>query len=154
MSTTDTNQTTLNSIAASIETLDQSLTTAAAAIKSEIATLQAANPGLDFTNLNQAVTDLETASAAVSGIVPATPAPPAPTAAQAYDPGTNLPLYSYTGPVGGTVPSGAWTQVTDATDANGGALWTFASDTAGGQPTGAAADWVPYTGSITTPTTT
>lgn len=70
-------QATEASIAAEIETDVAADNAATAAIQAEIASLQAANPGIDFTALNQAVTDANAATAAEQALVPPPAAPPA-----------------------------------------------------------------------------
>lgn len=60
-------------INADVTTIEQgvsNLGTAATAIQAEIAALQAANPSLDLTALNQAAADLTGAVSAVSAIAP------------------------------------------------------------------------------------
>jgi chromosome segregation ATPase len=52
------------------------LNTAAAAIQTEIASIKSANPTVDFTGLDQLVSDLSTATAAVEANVPPPPATP------------------------------------------------------------------------------
>ena len=51
------------------------IATAVTAIQAEIAALKQQNPALDFTGLDQAVTDLANATSSVQGLEP--PAPPA-----------------------------------------------------------------------------
>ena len=59
-----------NAVAAQIETDVAAENTATTAIEAEIAALQAANPSVDFTPLNQAVTDLNSATASEQAVVP------------------------------------------------------------------------------------
>ena len=59
-----------NAVAAQIETDVAAENTATTAIEAEIAALQAANPSVDFTSLNQAVTDLNSATASEQAVVP------------------------------------------------------------------------------------
>jgi chromosome segregation ATPase len=54
------------------------LGTATAAIQTEIQNLQAANPALDLSGLNQAVTDLTTATGNVASLATPPSPPPAP----------------------------------------------------------------------------
>ena len=74
------------------------------------------------------------------------PAPAAPTAAVAMDPADNKPLYTFTGPAGSAIDTTVWIPSVDVKGANGEDLYTFVNDTPGGAPTGASADWAPYTG--------
>lgn len=67
----------LNTDVTALEASVAAINTAVTAVAAEIAALQAANPGVDLTGLNQAVTDLQTATSAVQGLEP--PAPPAAT---------------------------------------------------------------------------
>jgi len=67
-----TQQDDLNAAAQEIEADVAKQNTALAAIKAEIAALQGANPALDFTALNAAVGDLDTATAAEQAVVPPT----------------------------------------------------------------------------------
>ena len=60
----------VNAAAQQIEADVAAENTALAAIQAEIATLQAGNPALDLTGLNQAVADLGTATAAEQAVVP------------------------------------------------------------------------------------
>ena len=147
----------LNTISGDLTTLSESLDTDATNIENEIAALQAANPTLDLTALIAASAGLDTsrqaldaAAAAVStaaGTVGAI-APTIPTPVQAFDPGStpaNLPLYTYAGTL--PAPGAPWSAATDVTGTGGVVLYTFASDTPNGAPTGAQAGvWVPYTG--------
>lgn len=77
------------------------------------------------------------------------PAPdqPPPAAAVAVDPATGKPTYTHVGD--NPVDPGAWPTVDDGHGANGETLYTFVNDTAGGPPTAASAEWVPYTGTFT-----
>ena len=59
-----------NALAQQIETDVAAENTALTAIEAEIAALQAGNPAVDFTALNQAVADLGTAAAAEEAVVP------------------------------------------------------------------------------------
>ena len=134
-------QSEINTEAAQIQTEVTNLQVDDSAIQAEIAALQAANPTLDFTPLTAAIGNLVTQVGVTSAIPPAAPV-------QAFDPGTNLPLYSYAGTA--PVQSPPWTQVSDVTGPNGEALYTFANDTSGQPPTGAApGQWVPFTGTTT-----
>ncbi len=67
-----TQQDDLNAAAQEIEADVAKENTALDAIKAEIASLQGANPALDFTALNAAVADLGTATAAEQAVVPPT----------------------------------------------------------------------------------
>ena len=60
----------VNAAAQQIEADVAAENTALAAIQAEIASLQAQNPALDLSALNQAVTDLGTATAAEQAVVP------------------------------------------------------------------------------------
>ena len=62
------------------------------------------------------------------------------------DPADNKPLYTFTGPDGSTIDNTIWIPSVDQKGANGEALYTFVNDTPGGAPTGASAEWTPYTG--------
>ena len=69
-------QSQLDAITAQLGTIDTTLETAVTAIEAEIASLQAANPTVDFTGVNAAVAKLQTDVSAAAAIPPA--APPAP----------------------------------------------------------------------------
>jgi len=148
----------MSSIAA-LNTAIGDLTTEVTAVQTAITDLVA-----EVTNLNTAVGSgdaaaIQTATSAVNAATNAltaaakadpgpqlTPPPPPPVGTQAFDPGTNLPLYSQSVP--GSVASPPWTAVTDVTGTGGTTLYTFAGDTAGQPPTGATSTWAPYTGTL------
>ncbi len=60
----------VNAAAQQIEADVAAENTALTAIQAEIAALQAGNPAVDFTSLNQAVADLGSAAAAEEAVVP------------------------------------------------------------------------------------
>jgi hypothetical protein len=74
----------VDALTAQVDQVTADLTTAQAAIQTEIDALSAANPGVDLTALQAAVAPLDAAVVALGGLTPtppvAPPAPPAPAA--------------------------------------------------------------------------
>jgi hypothetical protein len=68
----------LDAITAHLTTIQTALTTDTQAILAEIATLQNANPQLDFTAVNTELANLDQTVAGVTAIPPATPPAPTP----------------------------------------------------------------------------
>jgi hypothetical protein len=74
----------INAAAAAIEADVAAIAAAVTAVQAELAAAQQANPGVDLTALNQAVTDLGNATSSVEALEPpAAPVEPAPDAAPA-----------------------------------------------------------------------
>jgi hypothetical protein len=70
----------VDALTTAVGQLSDQLTTDVANIDAEIAALQAANPGLDLSNLQAAVTNLTGTVSNVTAIAPTPPAPPTPAA--------------------------------------------------------------------------
>lgn len=130
----------LNAAVTTLAATSSSLATAVAGLVTELA--QANNSP----QIEAATTQVQGVNTTLTNLLASIPPPPS--GPQAFDPASNLPLYSYLG----TDPVPAdWTAVTDVQGAGGATLYTFSGDTAGAAPTGAAAGvWVPYTGALTT----
>jgi hypothetical protein len=111
-------------------------------------------PSVDLSAVLAAQADLHTALGTLQSITIPTPPPPPvvtpPVDTTVFDPGTNKAVYSFVATDGSSPDLTAWTAVADVTDASGGTLYTFDADTAGADPTGVSADWVAYTGALTT----
>jgi hypothetical protein len=117
----------LGSLASQVESLEAQVAAGGTATisQAEVDSLKASVEGVG-THLTTATTSL-TAATTAAETPPAAPA---------------LPLYTHVG----SEPIGAsWTLAAVQTTA-GEALYTFSGDTAGGQPTGASAEWAVYTG--------
>jgi hypothetical protein len=131
----------LNQAVAAVGTTASSLSTAVAGLIAEL--LQSGGTSAEIEAATAQVQGVNTTLTNLLGTIP-----PPPSSPQAFDPASNLALYSYLGAP--PVPSD-WTAVTDVTGTGGETLYTFSGDTAGAAPTGAQAGvWVPYTGALTT----
>jgi hypothetical protein len=118
------------------DTVEQSAITLLTQISAELQA-NAGNPAAIQAIVDQINTNASTLAAAVAANTP--PAPKV-----AFDPASNLPLYTFAGT--GAIDATVWTAVTDVHGAGGVTLYTNVNDTAGAQPTQASAEWVPYTG--------
>jgi hypothetical protein len=138
----------------------EDLTTATSVLQAELNDLAANNPGVDLTKVTAAVEALDPSVQALAALKPEAPVVEA------------KPLYVHDveGDTTGWTPSGlrkpavpavAEVPATPADPATGAAevpavpaaaevpavpLWNFDADVAGGEPTGASADWSVYTG--------
>jgi len=129
----------LTSIGTSLSTTDSNIATL-------IATLEADQPQADLTALKAESANLSLIASALANLAPTIVTPPAGT--QAFDPASELALYSFAGT--DAIDPTEWTAVTDVTGPASEVLYTYAGDVANGAPTGAAAgEWVPFTGTLT-----
>ena len=152
----------LQTVTATVATVEADAAAASAKLQEEIDNLAAANPGLDLTALKAAVapvtaavapleaavTTLGTHVTALGSLAPLTPTPaPAPTP-PAPAAGPDKPVYQHatTAPVNAEQwpASGFETAPTDGSAPQ--PLYFFSGDSVGGQPTGASAEWTVYTG--------
>lgn len=109
--------------------------------QAEVDVLKAGVEGVG-THLGAAATSLTAATTSAETAATPPASPPATPPASPPSESVSLPLYTHVG----SEPIGAeWTRA-DVDTATGEPLYTFSGDQAGGQPTGASAEWVVYAG--------